>query len=139
MELTVQITVAAPVSRVWHALTDKETIRAYFFGTEANSDWKTGSKLTFTGVWDGKPYEDRGTILESVPGQLLRYNYWSSFSGTEDKPENYAIITYQLEERNGATVLTVTQDSLKTEEQREHSRQNWNMVLDGMKKLVESA
>jgi uncharacterized protein YndB with AHSA1/START domain len=138
LELKISFLFRASAATVWHALTDKETIRQYFFGTEATSDWKAGSKLTFTGVWEGKTYEDKGTILESQPGKKLKYSYWSSFSGTEDKPENYANITYQLEEKGDTTYLTIIQDGIANEEAREHSRQNWTMVMDGMKKIVEA-
>ena len=52
--------------------------------------------IKFKGEWGGKKYEDKGTILEMNYQQLIKYNYWSSISGIEDKPENYIIVTYQL-------------------------------------------
>jgi len=124
-------------SNVWNALTNPEIIKQYFFGTEAVSDWKEGSPLYFKGVWEGKEYLDKGTILKMEPGKLFRYNYWSSFSGTEDIPENYANITYKLLPENGGTKLTVIQDNIATEEARNHSDQNWGMVLDSLRKIVE--
>ena len=47
----------APVSKVWQALTDPALIKQYLFGTETKSDWKKGSSITYTGVWEGKSYE----------------------------------------------------------------------------------
>src|SRR5437868_6447426 len=108
---TSSVEIHADANTVWEALTDPEKIKKYFFGTETRSEWKVGSPITFTGVWEGKPYEDKGTILEIIPGQLLRYNYWSSFSGTEDQAENYANITYRLETAGNITRLMITQDS----------------------------
>ncbi len=35
------------------------------------------------------------------------------------------------------TQLTITQDNNATQEDADHSAQNWNMVLDGLKKLLE--
>jgi len=67
----------------------------------------------------------------------MKYNYWSSFSGTEDKPENYANITYTLEDHNGNTIFHLTQDGIKTQEARDHSEQNWKMVLNSLKDLLE--
>src|SRR4051812_9473220 len=98
MELTMKtsISIQAPPTRVWEALTDPEQIKQYFFGTEAISDWKVGSPLIFKGIWEGKEYVDKGIILELEQNKKLKYNYWSSFSGTEDIPENYAHITYEL-------------------------------------------
>src|SRR5688572_1862425 len=94
------VTIDAPVSKVWEALTTPELIKKYFFGTNAISDWKEGSPLIFKGEWEGKSYEDKGVILKSVPNKIFKYNYWSSMSGIEDKPENYVTITYNLHEDN---------------------------------------
>lgn len=131
------ITLNAPAGKVWDALTQPELIKQYFFGTYASSDWKEGSPITFEGEWEGKKYKDKGTILKVEPGKLLRYNFWSSMSGIEDKPENYVIITYEVTDKDTATLLTITQQNIPTEEMREHSEQNWRRVLDGLKKLVE--
>jgi len=42
-------------------------------------------------------------------------------SGEEDIPENYHNVTYELEAKDGKTVLTLTQDGIETEEERVHS------------------
>ena len=128
--------ISAPVSEVWRALTDPKLIKEYFFGTEAVSDWKKGSTLVFKGEWEGKSYEDKGTILEIIPNQLLKYNYWSNLSGSEDKPENYANITYQLAPEGNGTRLIIIQDNIENEEKREHSEKNWLYIMDSMEKLI---
>ena len=69
--------------------------------------------------------------------KIVKYNYWSSFSGTEDKPENYANITYSLEEKNGQTTITISQDGIKTKEAHDHSEQNWKTVMNNLKELLE--
>jgi len=137
INLKVTLTIAAPKSKVWKALIEPEQIKKYFFGTETRSTWNIGESITFSGEWEGKPYLDKGTVLQFEPEHRLKYNYWSSFSGTADVPENYANITYQVEEKNGQTILTVTQDGLASEEARAHSEQNWLMILNNMKELVE--
>jgi uncharacterized protein YndB with AHSA1/START domain len=131
------VTIDAPVSQVWEALTTPEIIKKYFFGTNAISDWKEGSPLIFKGEWEGKSYEDKGVILKSVPGKVFKYNYWSSMSGMEDKPENYVTITYELHEDNGETVLNITQENIPDEKMKDHSEENWNNVLNGLKSLLE--
>ncbi len=127
----------APVSEVWRALTDPELIRQYLFGTQAVTDWKIGSSIRWKGEWQGKTYEDKGTILKVVPERLLVNTYWSSMAGLPDTPENYKMVTYELEPVDGGTLLTLTQDNNTSEEDKTHSEQNWKMVLDGLKKLVE--
>ncbi len=128
----------APVSKVWDALTKPELIKQYFFGTEVSSDWKKGSPIFYRGVWEGKPYEDKGHILDIEKEKFIRYNYWSSFSGTEDILANYANISYELSENNGTTILTILQDGHKDQVALDHSNKNWGMVLDGLKKLLEA-
>lgn len=137
LTLTTSISIHAPLAKVWHALTDPAEIKKYLFGTDTITDWKVGSPITFSGEWEGKAYQDKGTILEIEKEKILKYNYWSSFSGTEDKPENYANITYRLEEKDGVTVFTLVQDGIRNAEAREHSEQNWKMVLNALKELLE--
>jgi uncharacterized protein YndB with AHSA1/START domain len=139
-ELTLKksVSINASPSKVWEALTNPELIKKYFFGTECISDWKKGSPILYKGTWEGKPYEDRGNILDIEKGKFILYNYWSSFSGTEDKLENYAVIRYELNSNGNSTVVTIIQEGFKTRELLEHSEQNWGFVLDGLKKILES-
>ena len=136
--LSTSMTINALAAKVWEALTNPAIVKQYFFGTNVKSDWKKGSPIIWEGEWEGKSYQDTGTILDIEPGKFIKYNYWSSMSGTEDKPENYADITYSLSEKEGKTVLTVTQDNIKNKESKEHSEQNWQTVFGKMKEMVES-
>lgn len=127
----------AAIAEVWEGLTDPAIVKQYFFGTNLKSDWQIGSPITFSGEWDGKTYVDKGTILEINAPQLLKYSYWSSMSGTDDKPENYNNITYELIEIAGITTLVITQEGVKNKEAAEHSEQMWTSVFDGLKKILE--
>jgi uncharacterized protein YndB with AHSA1/START domain len=133
----VNININAPISRVWQALTDPAIIQRYFFGTHTDTDWKVGSPIVFTGEWEGKTYKDKGTILDVTPDKLLRYSYWSSMSGIEDRPENYVIVTYELKGEDGDVDLTLTQENIPDEKTKTHSEANWKKVLDNLKKVVE--
>lgn len=138
LTLKTPITFNEPIEKVWRGLTDPELVKQYFFGTNLSSDFKKGSRITFSGEWQGKTYTDGGIILEIDPPKLLKYTYWSSMSGTEDKPENYNQITYELHESEGATTLVITQDGVKSRESLEHSEQNWKSVFDGLKDLLKT-
>ena|SRR5271166_667559 len=131
------ITINAPSAKVWDALINPDMIKQYLFGTQAISEWKVGSSITYKGSWEGRSYEDKGKILQLIPGRILQTTYWSSMSGTEDKPENYATVTYEIEPRADGTLLTISQDNNASREASEHSAQNWGMVLDTMKKILE--
>lgn len=131
------VKIDAPVAKVWNALTRPEIVKQYFFGTDLHTDWKEGGDIRFTGEHEGKQYEDKGTILTVVPDQLIRFTYWSSLSGTEDKPENYVNVTYELEGDGDCTTLAVTQENVPDEKMKEHSEQQWNKVLQRLKDLLE--
>jgi Uncharacterized conserved protein len=130
-------TIKAPASEVWDALTKPELVKQYFFGTDLHTNWEVGGPIEFTGEWEGKQYKDKGTILAAEPNRVLEYSYWSSMSGTEDVPENYANVRYELSSEGDATHLEIHQDNIATEEAAEHSKQNWQKVLDELKGLVE--
>jgi uncharacterized protein YndB with AHSA1/START domain len=136
---TKSISIKAPIGKVWKALTDPELIKKYFYGTETTTSWKVGSPIRFQGIWEGKPYEDKGTILAFEENKLIKYNYWSSFSGIPDVPENYNDITYLLTQQDGEVVYTVLQEGIRDEQTREHSETNWGVVMDQMKKLLEQS
>ncbi len=126
-----------PASVVWDAVTDKEKVKQYFFGTEVITDWQPGSNIVFKGEWEGNKYEDKGKILECEEGKKIKYSHLSSFSGLPDEPENYSIVTYELESENDSTILKVTQEGFKDEKSRDDSVKGWNFVLDNMKHLLD--
>ena len=131
------VTVHADAAKVWDALTNPEMIRQYLYGTQAISDWKEGSSITYEGVWQGKSYKDKGVIKRIEPRKLLVTTYWSALSGLPDLPENYSTVTYALSERDGETTLTVTTDNIDTKESVDHTEANWNSVLERLKELLE--
>lgn len=134
---TAKTTIHAPVSKVWQALVNPEIIKQYLFNTDVISDWKVGSPIIYRGEWQGKPFEDKGQILEIEPEQVLKSTHWSPLSGTADSPENYHTVTYTLVEKGDSTDVTITQDHNASEEEKTHSEQNWQTVLKGMKALLE--
>ena len=137
LSLNTSIEINVPAAKVWEALTNPAIVKQYFFGTNVITDWKKGSPIIWEGEWEGKTYRDKGEILDIDPGRYVRYSYWSTMSGTEDIPENYADITYTLTEKDGVTKLTITQGNIKSEESKNHSEQNWQSVFGKMKEMVE--
>jgi uncharacterized protein YndB with AHSA1/START domain len=139
MNLTAKasVVIQAPPSEVWKALITPEMIKKYLFGTDTKTDWQPGHPISFTGEWEGKAYEDKGTILTNEKEKKLSYTYWSSFSSLPDLPENYATVTFELQPQGNETRLMVTQDHCTSEESRQHSEQNWNTVLQTIKEMLE--
>lgn len=137
LTLNKSIKINASKSKVWEALTNPELIKQYFFGTECISDWKKGSPILYKGIWEGQAYEDKGNIIDIEKEKFILYNFWSSFSGIEDIPENYTQIRYDLEEKNSETILKVIQGGFQTKELLENSEKNWSYTLGEMKKMLE--
>ena len=130
-------TINAPINEVWNALTDPRMIRKYMFGATVISDWKEGSKIVWKGEWQGKPYEDKGKILSIEPKKQLQYSHFSPNVGLDDIPENYHIVTIDVEEENGKTHVALTQSHNADEKTKDHSEKNWEKMLDSLKKLLE--
>jgi uncharacterized protein YndB with AHSA1/START domain len=74
------ISIHAPVAKVWEALTKPELIKQYLFGTEVTTDWQVGCPITYKGEWKGKAYKDKGEVLQIEPEKLLVSTFWSSLS-----------------------------------------------------------
>ena len=134
------ITIQASRDEVWEALTDPEKVKEYMHGAEMSTDWKKGSPIVWKGEWKGRSFEDKGTVLAVEPKKLLSYTHWSPMGGSEDKPENYHTVTYDLAGEDGKTTLTLTQDNNPTQEEADQMAQNnWGPVLEGLKETVERA
>lgn len=131
------VVIDAPKADVWKALVTPAAIKQYMFGTDARSDFKEGSPITWTGEWQGKPYQDKGVIERAEPERVLQYTHFSPLAGQPDRPENYHTVTIELADSGSQTRVTLTQDNNPTEEARAHSEKNWTMMLSGLKKFVE--
>ncbi|HUH96261.1 MAG TPA: SRPBCC domain-containing protein [Anaerolineales bacterium] len=131
------LTVRASREKVWDALVNPASIQQYMFGTHVVSDWREGSPIVWKGEWQGRPYEDKGTILQFKPGRKIQYSHFSPLSGLPDQPENYHTVTVELSADGNQTRLLLTQDHNANEEERSHSEKNWEMMLAGLKKFVE--
>ena len=132
------VTIDAPIDEVWNALTTPQLIKRWFFGVDTETDWRVGSPLVHRGEWQGKPYEDKGTILAFGPPTTLVHTHWSPASGEPDRPEHYQEVTWSLAERDGRTVLTVAETNLPSQEAKEISEQSWKAVLNNLKELLET-
>jgi uncharacterized protein YndB with AHSA1/START domain len=131
------IAIDVPIGKVWEALTTPDLIRRWFFGVDTETDWRPGSPIVHRGEYQGKPYEDTGTILEIEPPNLLVHSHWSPVSGLPNVPENHQRVSWELAERDRKTVLTIKESNLPSEEARATSEKSWRMVLEHLKGLLE--
>jgi uncharacterized protein YndB with AHSA1/START domain len=122
-------------AQVWDALTIPEIIKTYFFDAEVETDWKPGSPITWKGTYKGKPYEDKGEIVEVEANSHLSMTHWSPLSGLPDRPENYHTVAFDLEGNPRTTKVTLTQTNL-TGMTPEEAKKSWEPVLEGIKTAV---
>ncbi|RAX46052.1 ATPase [Arthrobacter sp. AQ5-06] len=134
---TSTITIDAPADRVWKVITDPAAVKEFMFGADLVTDWTEGGPIAWRGEWEGKPYEDKGEILEVEPGRKLVHTHFSPLGGEEDKPENYHTLTWTLEDQDGATTLTLSQDNNANEDAAEHSKGMWDMLVADVKEIAE--
>jgi uncharacterized protein YndB with AHSA1/START domain len=132
------VTIKGSVSQVWDALVNPDKIKRYMFGAIVESDWTVGSPIVWKGQWKGKPFEDKGRILEIQQGRRLRYSHFSPLSGAPDRPESYHNVTIKVDGLDGSVHVELSQDGNPTEKARDESRRNWSTMLDGLKQTVEA-
>lgn len=132
------IKIKSTPEKVWNVLTNPEKIKEYLFGTEVKTDWKVGSQILFQGEYDGQKYLDKGNVIDKKENELLRYNYWSGFSGLEDKSENYSLVTYKIDKLDDKEVkFTWHQKGFSSEEGQKHTEQGLKVMLEKIKELGE--
>ena len=134
---TSTIAIDAPRERVWAVLTDPDAAKEFMFGTDLDTDWTVGGPIRWRGVWEGKPYEDHGVILELEPGRRLVNTHFSPLSGEDDVPENHHTLTWTLDDAVDGTVLTLSQDNNATPQAAEHSKRMWDSLVESVKEIAE--
>lgn len=134
---TATTTIEAGKDAVWKALTDPEEVKKYMMGSQVETDWKPGSPIVWKGEWEGKPFEDTGEILAVDEPNRLEITHFSPLTGQPDEPGSYHALVYTLEDKDGGTEVTLTQDNNGDKAEADRNASNWSMVLEGLKKAVE--
>jgi uncharacterized protein YndB with AHSA1/START domain len=139
------INIHAPAGLVWDALTNPNQTKKYMFGCEALSDWKEGSALIWKGNFNGvELVAVKGNIVKIRQDRFLSYTTIDPNSNLPDLPQNYLTVTYELEEKDGGTQLTVSQGDYSTVAEGDKRYQEtvdgggWAPILDAIQKLVEA-
>lgn len=138
IDTTATVTIDAPAARVWEAITAPALIKEWFFGVDTEAEWRPGGTLVHRGTYQGKPYEDKGLIVEIDPPTTLVHTHWSPAAGLPDQPEHYQQVTWSLDEHDAITELTVSERNLPSEDAKAISDQSWSMVLGNLKRLLEA-
>ena len=150
-ELVIHRVLDLPVDKAWKALTEPEEFKKWwgpkdFTSPSSKMEPRVGGKyLNCMQGPDGKKYWSTGTIKELVPEKKLVVT--DSFADEKgniksaaeyDMPGNWPkelLITFELEEADGATKLILTHEGIP-EEMYDDCKQGWNESLDKLEENI---
>ena len=117
--------------------TTPSEIKQWFFGVDTEADWRPGGRLVHRGEYQGKPYIDKGEIVEFDPPRRFVHTHWSDVSGMPDAPEHYQQVAWVLTPTGAGTELAISEQNLPSEDAAKTSEQGWQAALQGLKELLE--
>jgi uncharacterized protein YndB with AHSA1/START domain len=134
-----EITIKARADRIFVALTSPEE-RAKWWGAEGRfrtthmeSDLRPGGKWLMSGIGvGGKPFTIRGVYREVRRPHLLTFTWLPSWQG--DSLET--LVSFELREQDGVTMVRVTHSGLTTEKARTQHR-GWPDILVWLRAHIE--
>jgi uncharacterized protein YndB with AHSA1/START domain len=143
-KINFSININAPRERVWDVLLGKETYpewtSVFAPGSEAETDWKEGSRALFT---DGKGNGMISRIAKNIPNEFISIEHLGMIENgvedlTSDKVKAWAGAheNYTLKESGGGSELVVDMDTDK--EYKDYFTKTWPMALDKVKTIAES-
>lgn len=97
---TSHVQIEAPRETVWAVVTQPGYVKQWQYGSNLDTDWSVGSPIRFRSEWDGQVFEQWGTVLQVDAPHRLQYSLFAPRPGLEDRPENYFITTYTLEDED---------------------------------------
>ena len=122
-------------AKLWQALTEKEFIRQYWFGTTIESDWKKGAAWKMS--WPDGSIVDSGAILEIDPPRRMVIRWLNEWK-PELKAEGPGRCTIELEPVESAVKLTITHESDVPESKLIKAVSGgWPLILANLKSLLE--
>lgn len=122
VKLHYSVSINAPKEKVWKVLWNDETYRqwtkAFDPGSHAISDWQKGSKIQFlTAEKDGM----YSVVHDMIPNERMVIKHLGSIKKGVELPSSEetmewegALEAYKLEEKNGATELSVEMDTAES-------------------------
>jgi uncharacterized protein YndB with AHSA1/START domain len=130
-----EITIAAPVERVWSVLTEAEHIGGWFADAGAEIDLRPGGALVMS-------WEQHGTTrarVEAVePPHRFAYRWTAHHAqGQEPAEDNSTLVEFTLAPEDGSTRLRVVETgfaALATSD--EQRRGNYDDNVDGWKQML---
>jgi uncharacterized protein YndB with AHSA1/START domain len=127
--------ILATPEKVFEAITKPDVARRYW-GHENVSEWNPGSKWEHIRADDKRTVQVVGKVVEVSPPTRLVIT-WASPSQASD-PASYSRVTFEIEEYENMTRLTVTHDELEAGSGMANGiKKGWPVVLSSLKSFLE--
>lgn len=135
-----EVTINAPPSAVWRALTRPDLMRQWMGEPETKieifTDWGVGKPIVVKGFHHAQ-FENKGMVLQFEPYSVLRYSHLSSLSKLPDNSENYSVIEFRLKPSEDQTLLTLAVSNPPIESIFKHLEFYWKVTIGILKKFIE--
>jgi len=106
-KVVIERTFAAPIARVWKALTDVDEMRQWYFDLKEFRP-EVGYQFQFVVEHQGMTYHHLCTITEAIPQKKLAYTW--RYKGHEGD----SLVTFKLSPAGDKTRLKLTHEGLET-------------------------
>lgn len=126
--LVLERTFNAPVDKVWKAITDKDSMKQWYFDLEEFRP-EVGFEFRFTGGAEDKPYLHLCKVTEVIEGRKLTYSWrYDGYAGN-------SFVTFELFPEGDKTRLKLTHTGLETfpadnpDLRKENFVAGWNEII----------
>ena len=132
-----EVTLNAPASKVWKAITDKNEMKKWYFDL-AEFKPEVGFEFSFWGGTEQKKYLHLCKITEVVPNKKLSYSWrFDGYAGI-------SYVTFELFKEEEKTRLKLTHTGLESfpldepDLKREKFAEGWSIIIEkSLKEFVE--
>jgi len=127
--LVKEVTIKAPVSKVWKALNDKNEMKKWYFDL-AEFKPEAGFEFQFEGGEKDKCYLHLCKITEVIPGKKLTYSW------RYDGYEGNSFVSWELFEEGDKTRVKLTHTGLETfpadnpDLARNNCERGWTQIIE---------
>lgn len=129
-----EITIAAPVAKVFAALTVPEQVMQWWGSDDSYRSTNMEQDFRVGGAWrtsgsdnEGQSFSVKGTYRAIEPPRLLEYTWIHDWGPIEDRTET--LVRFELDERDGVTHVRLTHSGFTDPASRDEHDRGWAMVL----------
>lgn len=142
--IELEVLLPAPAERIWRMITTPEDVTAWYAFGGADIDPQPGGRIRFR--WDEHGVY-HGIVEEATQPSRFSFRYAPFEADTVPGQGNSVIVSFQLSQRNGKTLLVLSErgyhELLMSEVEKrdnfEISKGAWVNSLELLRKLVETA